>query len=493
LKTLLTSSKNSLFCPSDMLKIRSLFKSTAIYGAGDLFNKVVGFLLIPLYTSYLTPQEYGVYNMLFLYSALAGIVVLLGTNVAFFRFFVNFGETERKKVFSSILFFITITSAIFLLATYILRDPLASLLLGDSSLSHLIILMSLATVAGAYLTILLVVDMAKKNAKAFIIYNGIKMLTNIALNVVFVIYLSLGVAGTMYAFLLSNLLTSLVVIPRRRSYLSFEFSWEKIGKILSYGLPIVPTLLAIFVFNMSDKLLIKLFLGLEDVGIYSLGYKLGSLVFLVVNAFQYAWTPFMYEAGTSEKAKEMYSRISRIYLSLGLLGALVLNLFTSEAFHLFVGEEYLRAEWIVLPISLAFILDGMAMIFQVGIYLKDRTKYMPLIALSAGITNILLNIILIPTTGLAGAVCATVASYFVYMIVSLVVSNRFLYVRYPWGRFALYFIGFAIIYTGKFILQPAGIWNIAWKGALILFFIIYIIRLDPPAGLLPTLEKKGIL
>ena len=476
-----------------MSRVRSLFKSTAIYGAGDLFNKVVGFLLIPLYTSYLTPQEYGAYNMLFLYSALSGIVVLLGTNVAFFRFFVNFDETERKKVLSSTLVFITITSAIFLFATYILRHPLASLLLGNNNLSHLIVLISFATVAGAYVTILLVVDMAKKNAKAFIIYNGIKMLTNIVLNIVFVIYLSLGVAGTMYAFLISNLLTSLIIIPRRRSYLSLEFSREKIGKILSYGLPIVPTLLAIFVFNMSDKLLIKLFLGLEDVGIYSLGYKLGSLVFLVVNAFQYAWTPFIYEAGTSEKAKDMYSRISRIYLSLGLLAALVLNLFASEVFHLFIGKEYLRAEWIVLPISLAFILDGMAIIFQVGIYLKDRTKYMPLIALSAGITNILLNIILIPRIGLAGAVWAIIASYFVYMTTSLVVSNRFLYVKYPWGRFALYFIGFAVIYAGKFVLQPGGIWSIAWKGALILFFIIYIIRLDPPAGMLPTLEKKGII
>lgn len=415
--------------------LRGLFKNTFIYGVGDVLGKFIGFILIPIYTKYLTPSEYGTFSLCLLFSGFVSIFCLLGINSAFFRFFI--GSEDKKKqrhLFSTTLWSISIFSLLVLVVCLVFSKSLSLLVLKSSYNSPLIKIASFNVLFEALLTIFLLIFRAEGRSLTYISTMLTKLVCGLIFNCFFVIYLRSGPAGIFWSNILSCIIALIIVLPKTKFYLSCYFSTKLLKGLLKYGLPLIPTSIAMIIISLSDRYFIQIFCGTKEVGIYSLGYKFGMAIGLLVTAFNFAWSPAIFRIAKEENAKKMFSDVLTYYTSGVTFFFLGLALFLNELFGLFVSLSFREASGIVLFIGLSYIFYGFYLNFQVGLYLKDKTRRIALLCLTAATLNIAFNFLLIPKYGIKGAAVATLFSYIVLAFMGFWLSQRCYKISYQFEK-----------------------------------------------------------
>jgi O-antigen/teichoic acid export membrane protein len=327
----------------------------------------------------------------------------------------------------------------------------------------------------------------------FVILNSLNIAVTLVLNLLFVVVLKQGVTGIFVANLIASAFTLATAFPIFRQWLRFSFSRSDLFDLLKFGIPYVPSGLAVVVMEQISRFFIARRLGEAATGIFSASYKLGIFMALVVAAFRFAWHPFFLSTSRQEDAPAIFARVLTYFMAVMAFLFLLISLFLPEiaGFHVgavgLMGKEYLEGLPIVPVVLLAYILYGLYANFIVGIYLKKKTVWLPFITGSGTLAAIAANLLLIPRLGIAGAAWATCIGYGV-MAAAMFVSEQVLYkIPYETGRIGkLVLVTAAAFYLGT---GPAGA-----GGALIRILVI--------AGVLPTLvligffrsgEKKAIL
>ena len=415
--------------------LRGLLKNTFIYGVGDVLGKFIGFILIPIYTKYLTPSEYGTFNLCLLFSGFISIFCLLGINSAFFRFFIGSEDKEKQRhLFSTTFWSISLLSLLVVIVCLIFSKSLSLLVLKSSYDSNLIKIASFNVLIEAILTIFLLIFRAEGRSFVYVSTMLTKLGSGLIFNCFFVIYLRSGPVGIFWSNILSSIVALIIVLPKTKFYLRCYFSTRLLKNLLKYGLPLIPTSIAMIIISLSDRYFIQIFCGIKEVGIYSLGYKFGMAIGLLVTAFNFAWSPTIFWIAREENARKIFSDILTYYTSGVTFFFLGLALFLNELFRLFVNLSFQEASGIVLFIGLSYIFYGFYLNFQVGLYLKDKTGWVALLCITAAILNITLNFLLIPKYGIEGAAVATLFSYIVLALMGFWFSQGCYKISYQFGK-----------------------------------------------------------
>jgi O-antigen/teichoic acid export membrane protein len=400
--------------------VKDLFGQSTVYGIGLLLRKALGFLLIPLYTHTFTHTEYGKLAMIYLFSGVLIIFFNLGLNEAFLKNFPE-KENDKKEVFSRFFLFRLIYSSLFLLALIFLSSWLANFLLTSKDI-YLIRLASLTIwiecLCGPGLLILRITNRSKN----YVLLNTIRFIINIALNIIFVLYFKMGIAGVLLGNLASSFILLFLLYKEIRRFLTIKLNWGPLKKLLNYGLPILPLSIIIWIgLDLIDRWLIKWILGLDKTGIYTLGYQFGTVMGILVSGFCGAWTVFFFNNPENKKA---FADSSVIFVRSSLVLWAVLSFFTPEIFRFMVAEKYWTAQSIVPIVAFSYIFFGLEEIFSAGFYIKSRTALLIPIALTPLLINISLNLFLIPRYGIMGAAVATLFSYFLFAFFSYMIANK---------------------------------------------------------------------
>jgi len=213
--------------------------------------------------------------------------------------------------------------------------------------------------------------------------------------------------------------------------------------MLYFGLPYLPASLSSTVVQVIDRPLVQAMTNTETLGIYSANYKLGIFMMLFVTMFNYAWQPFYLTNAKEENAKQLFSKIFTIFLLVASLIWIVLALFVEDIARLeilpgrsIIGKEFLGGLVIVPIILLGYLFDGLYYNFQAGIYIKEKTKYFPIVSGLGAVANIGINLILIPVLGIIGAALATFASYIIMAASLFVFAQKVYYIKYEYSRIA---------------------------------------------------------
>jgi len=442
---------------------RDLIRDTVLYGVGDILTKAIAFLLIPLYTNALLPDEYGVYQLIVLYVTIAMVFQLSGMNVALFKHFVvTPEEAKRRELFTITLIWVFFSSIAIIGLSILLSRPLSELVAGTSTRTDLVGLAALSSGLDTILLVILLIFRMEKRPIDYVAYSFIKILLILAGNFVLVWHFRMGVSGILLAGIVANLVILLPLIYRVSSYFVWPISRKLFAHLLMWGIPFIPSSLATVILTLSDRLLLRYMDGFESAGIYSVGYKIGGAVLLLYTAFRFAWGPYMFElAKKSETARRTYPRVLNILIAILGVAAMGLVGFSQEIFSLFVGELYYSARAVLIPISLAVLFDAASLFFGAALQTRDRTIYIPAVTSLAAIANIFLNIMLIPKFGFMGAAWATLASYMLLALMSFRIANPFMPVKYNWGKlFAIVFAvsaGMAVMWHLDLLLMRIGI------------------------------------
>ncbi|MCF7806960.1 MAG: oligosaccharide flippase family protein [Candidatus Marinimicrobia bacterium] len=419
--------------------IKKMAGNTMIYGLGNILNRAITFLLLPLYINMMTPREYGALNLIYPFLALMNVVYMYGLDAGFMRFFIpEKGEKRRQEIFSVVYISILVTTSIITAVLFLSENALATLILGDDPAKDVFALafVILAVDGLAFMPVLYYRSIQRPLRYVSIIFA--EVVVNLSLNILFVGFYGWGLKGVLLANIFSSSIKLIFAFPAILK--NFKFDWKiKLWKdILKFGLPTVPAVLFAMIVALGDRFLIKYFLGQETVGVYSAGYKIGMIMALVVTAFRFAWHPFFLSIADQKNAKATFARILTLYLIIGSFIFLFVSLLAPPVLtynisgKAIITPAYEAGLRIIPYILVAYLFQGVYVNLVVGMYIKKKTYLSPLFTGTGMLINLTTNILLMGYFGydFVSAGIAAILSYLGQSYLLYRVSRKFYRIDY---------------------------------------------------------------
>jgi O-antigen/teichoic acid export membrane protein len=476
--------------------LRDLTKHSIIYGLGRVLSKLLGFVLLPIYTRHLTPNDYGILSLLTVTNSVASMIAQWGMGSALFRE-VIYCEKDKSKVESTALYFLMGESALFFGVLLLLSPQISNLIFDSSGYTYLLRL----TFLSGFLQIIQVVFMARlRSREQSSLYAAVSVssfLVGAALNIYFVAVLRRGVEGLTIATLTKTILFTFVYLAFLIRDLELTFSFSLLRSMLRFGAPLVPGNLASFAMTSAEQYFLQRFATTSDVGLYSLGYKIGLGVNLVVQAIQLAWPAQMFEIMKEPDAERQFAKILTYYLAgLGFI-SLALSVLAREMLILMTTPKFYSAAVVVPLVVVSYVLYGIRFMTNMGLFKVNKTQYASLVIFGTALLHLGLNYWLVPTYGMMGAAWATVTSYGILAVCSVGLNLYFWHIPYEYGRIVKIGLAWGLVHAASLLTQNFSTWlSIGVKSALLLAYplLLYVLHFyqEKELDVLKDLTQSGI-
>lgn len=458
-----------------------IVKSLSIYSLGTIILSAVNFALVPVYSKYLDPREYGILNMILIFISVFTIINDLGLKSTLQIRFYKISTKNRGSYIGEILLVLVIVN-IFISAVGIIFSGRIQRVLGisiDPLYWYLILLIiSLSVITNLFSVILRLLE----RAKMFVTVSIVKTVILGSLNILFLVKYHMSYEAYIYSLIGMNMavLVTMFVFLHRSFTMSYRFSMISFKEKLAIGLPIVPHGLLSIVMTSGDRYILNQMLSLSAVGIYSMGYKFGNLFQqLVLNPFNNAFFPMLsrrYSSSAREYAS-LLGRVLQFYFSLSLIYLIGFSTFLDSVFWFLIDPKYWPSINIVQIVAVSLIIFGFGLQFNTTILLEEKTYITPILTLLGGIVNIGANIILIRKYGIIGAALATMASYLIVTILQIMISTRLVRIEISAGFYIkniILFVPFYGVCIGMTNLNDFSIARLSIRiGLLLIFIFIY--------------------
>lgn len=435
--------------------IKQLGKSTAVYGLGNVLNKLAAVLLIPIYTRYLTLSEVGIIALLEMAEVLMLTIVPLGMNNALWRNLPSKGESGKRRMIYSAFVGTSIVN-FFLLGFISLNYQFPAPFLGlevDQSWLLLLVLTNVFFTFG--LRFLLSLLQYEGKTGIYVVLSLVQFLGVLLATIYLVAFRNEGLLGVVIAKVFVSspifMFACIVIIARYKTLPSIS----DYVRLLKFGLPFVLFALVMPVLTFSDRYFLKSFdVELSDIGIYYIAYKFGMIVnMILVMPLQRGWMPMMYKMGIGEESRQYLRDIMFYFATVGVSLFMVISFFSEELIRVFAGQDYLVGSSIISVIAIAYLINGFRQFFMAGTVLTDKTIWLILSSVSGMVVNLVLNYFLIRKFGIWGAAWATLISYTFLSGLVYIISQKFVRLDWGWRRvIALFFIS-GIFFAGVIFLQ----------------------------------------
>jgi O-antigen/teichoic acid export membrane protein len=275
---------------------------------------------------------------------------------------------------------------------------------------------------------------------------------------ILLVQMGMGLSGALAGRLLAASIALIVATAIGRQYVHWTFDMGYLRRVARYGLPLLPTNLAIYVLLASDRYILQSFSTLEVVGIYTFAYKIATtLDVLITRPFAIDWAPRRFKIATAPDAPRKYALVLLGYLFVGTLAALLIVAVTPAIYQWIAPVVYHQGMTVVPIILAAYLIYGLSYPLNVGIMLKDKTVYLALIGIASAGICLALNFWLIPIYGMMGAAYATVIGYTLWTGGITWVSLRLYPVPYSFRLLLLIGLNTVICYAGIHVLSQGGI------------------------------------
>ncbi len=461
-------------------KLKELSKDTAIYGISTMIGRFLNFILVPLYTNIFLPADYGIIQLIYAYTAILNIIFIYGLDSAYLKFasFKDLGD--EKDNFSTPYISIFLTSLLISFLIAINAGAIGESLRIPSEYIYLVYLSAAILFLDANVVIPFLKLRLDRKAKTFSLYRVINIVTNIILNVYLILILHWGIEAIIISNLVASAVSLLLVSITIIKNFKLKFHSALFKRMLKFGLPFLPAGFAVMLVQVIDVPILEKLTDLGTVGIYKANYKLGIFMMLFVNMFQFAWQPFFLQNAKEPNAKEMFSKILTYFTLVGSIILVVLSLFINDLAQIkiagfsLVGPEYWAGLQIVPIVLLAYLINGMYSVFAAGIYIEEKSIYVPFITGTGALVNVIVNFLLIPVLGITGAALATLASYLVMASGYYYVTQKFFKVKYELKRIGHIFIAIILVGAFYYYLLATGNLLFPFKLILLIIFTLYI-------------------
>lgn len=414
------------------LKQLSLYTLVGVISAG------INFFIMPVLSHYLTPADYGLLSIFNTYVTILMPVVSVS---AYSLLSVDYFKQNDKKAFasefSSIQLIPIVNTLILAFAVWFCYGSIANALeLKGAGVKWglLILLLALLNIYYDQFTLFLIIQ---KKAKLFAFFSLLKVAVEVGLTFYFVVSKRLGWEGRMYSWLIVSVAFFVIgfIYFFREGFIKRPVSLSFIKEGIRFGSPLVLHGIGKFVVNQSDRLFIVKMVSLEQAGIYNIGYTVGSLVMIAVNAFFNFYTPYLMErlSNINEEKKLQIVKMNYYYVIGCILLLLCILAFSPILFNWFIDPRYKAGLNYVFWVALGYCFWGGYMLFSGFIFYLKRSGILGWLAVFNVVTNLLFNYFFIKIFGAIGAAYATALSFFLLMVLVAFIAQRLFHM--PWLQF----------------------------------------------------------
>jgi O-antigen/teichoic acid export membrane protein len=417
-------------------ELRRLARHSVVYGLGGLVSRILAVLLLPLYTHYLAPGSFGRVEILTSASAVAVIVLRMGISTAFFRFYFDHKDAARRLAVVRTSFWFTMTMAT---VGLVLALVFAASLSRALQLGHHPELVRAAAIGfWAQMNFEQITSLfrVEERSTAFALASVANVLITIAATVTLVVAFHKGALGLLVGNFVGTLSVYLVLLAYRREQLGLQFDRELFRGMQRFGLPLVPSALALWAINFVDRLFIAGYKGQAEVGVYSAAVKIASVITFAMFAFRTAWPAFAYSIEDDRDAKRTYSYVLTYLLVIASWIALGLGALAPWLTHAMTDPRYQRAEKGIALLAFAGAVYAGYTVLAIGSGRARRTQLNWVVTGAGAVVNVGLILWLVPRYGMVGAAIATVAAYVVLFVGMTLYAQRVYPVAYQWRRVA---------------------------------------------------------
>lgn len=391
-----------------MSRKKDLILNTIIIAIGKCSTQVVSIILLPIYTSILTTQEYGTYDLIITITTFLVPFITLLMEESMFRFLIDAKDkNEKREVISQTFIYSTISSIIFILIIIVIGNLLNihdTYIFIGYLISNIIIGLRNAIVRG------------NGKIKLYSLTNFLTSLITIILNIIFIVKFRLGYYGLLYSSIIACLIVSSFVFIKIRvwNYISLrKFNKIKMKEMIKYSIPLVPNSISWAIINLSDRLVISGFLGTSANGIYSMAYKFPNIMDTIYNFFYIAWKESAAKVLKDQDAKEFYNNVYHALLRFLIAITLGILAFMPFIFPLLIKEEFAEAYKYIPMLLIAMFFNNISG-FYGGIFSAYKsTKIIGSTTIISAVINLVVNLALIKFIGIWAAALSTLISTFI--------------------------------------------------------------------------------
>jgi len=434
---------------SSQSEIGKLFSHSMIYAIGIIAQRAIGFLMIPIYTHYLSPDDYGIIELLDTTFEVIGIFVGLGITASMTRFYYSYLDQKNRNLVVSTSIIISIFMfSLGLSIVFILSDKFSLLIFGKEKFSSYLKLMTIGFFLTRVLELPLVYIRVKQESIKFIIIGLIRLIVALSLNVYLICFQNMGILGILYSNIITSGIFCVFLLTSMLWEIKIRFSKKIAAELIKYGSPLIISFFGNFILTFSDRYFLRVFYSLSEVGVYALGYKFAGIIAVVINIpFSMIWAPKKFEIANMANSEEIYSKTLKHYSFFLISVGLGLALFIEPVIKFVTSEVYYTAHTVVPFLALSYIFKGWFGFTNIGILISKKTIYHSISYLIGSIACIISNYVCISTFGMIGAAIATDISFLVLILCSNYFSKRLYKVRYDWMNIIKLLVFATIIYS----------------------------------------------
>lgn len=421
-------------------------KNTLILSIGTLGSKIFTFFLLPLYTTVLTTEDYGIVDVLQTVIQLSIPIITLQLSAAVFRFLIEKKGIEDKSIIITDAFFVVginvIVSVCILCVVYIIRP------------FSYFFLFVVSFVASAIYTVLQNIIRGFGHNGLYSACGFISVLSSLSTNVVLILGFGMKGASILIALIVSNILSSLVMIIKEQLWKYIRpasFNMNVLKQLLQYSLPLIPNEISWWIANSSDRFLILTFLGSSFNGIYAAANKISNIFVTIFNVFNLAWLESVARCADDDDRDDyvngMINRCYRFFccLCLGIISS------ASVFFNFLFGINYSEAYPHVYILTIAIFFNSMCALYG-GIFTAfKKSKIIGSTTVVGAVVNIIINFSLIKAIGLYAASISTLASYIIVFIIRVWNAEKLIHFKWPIKYFFRVFLAFVIVTAAYYI------------------------------------------
>jgi O-antigen/teichoic acid export membrane protein len=415
--------------------MREFIKSFLSFGLASVVERVIAFVLLPIYTHYFNTAEFGAIDLVQVIIGVVSIFAHLQLETSLQRYYYEYEGREKHIMISTIVAAISFLSLVITVPLIIFSQGVSELIFKNANYSSIIKLAALQLVFINYSMLALVILRYEKKNIRFAAMILLKVFLTVLFIVVFVVWLKKGLYGVFYAQLIGLVVSSIALFFSVREFNNYTLSYTMLKRSIVYAFPQFPARIGSIMLTYANRFFMVGYLTISAIGIYSLSLRLASVLQLVYTAFVMAWAPFMFSQMKNPEHKKVFSQVLLLLAGPVYLIVCIFSLFSKEIVTVISSNQFHTAYHYLGGLALYNSLMIFKEVVDIGPKFTEKTKYLSFTFFLSVIVNIGSLYFFIRLYGLYGVVYSMLITNVVLLIVSWIVSNKLYYIPFSVYKF----------------------------------------------------------
>lgn len=407
---------------------KRLLRHTSIYAAGNILRQLTGFIMLPVYTRFLTPADYGVVGLMVFVISLIELALGVRLQWAIPKYYFEVkDEHEQSSIVSTAMIISGVISGATATLLILLSKPLSRSLFGSPEFATIFGLFSVLLLTQSLEQYALVYLRLQQRPWSYITLNLVKLIMQLGLNIWFVVYLKMGALGVAVSTMISSSLFALLQLIYTLRHVGWNFNSEIAGKMIRFCWPLWISGFAGLYIGSANRYYLRIFYSLGDIGLLELASRFSAIISVLVwDPFATFWQVERFKYFHRENAERLFQSVFNFISTMLVMAALGVSIFAERVIRIMADTTFYRASQAVPFLAIATVFSSLSMFSNFSFLVKEKTGWMSRNTFLTAAIITPLYLVLIPVYGHVGAAIAlTVANGTQFLIIHI--SSRRVY------------------------------------------------------------------